>query len=279
MPDEDGGLDVEQTRRSFALIEQTVGRYFRTYVTGAKHVPRGRALVIGCHSGVFPWDATCLVPAIHRHTGRFPRSAGHALWGRFAPVARFLRARGIVLGPASELEALLRRDELVVLFPGGAEDMRRPIWERYRVKPHKGFAPGRGGYIKIALRTRTPLVPVAIVGAEEIHMLLHDLPLVARLLGLPFFPIVLSVLPLPARIYIRFGRPRQLDAPPEAAADQAVVDRLNTRFRAALQALIDDTRRRRHGIYCSSYDGGDAAPRVDRRIPERIASDDSQICE
>jgi 1-acyl-sn-glycerol-3-phosphate acyltransferase len=252
---EDGGVDAVEARRSFFLVEQTVGRYFRTQVTGAEHIPRGRALVIGCHSGVLPWDATCLVPAIYRHTRRLPRSAGHALWGRFAPVARFLKTRGIVLGPASELEALLGRGEIVVLFPGGAEDMRRPIWERYRVKPHKGFAPGRGGYIKIALRTRSPIVPVAIVGAEEIHMLLRDIPAVARVLGLPFFPIVVSVLPLPARVYIRFGRPILLDAPPEAAADQAVVDRLNVQVRAALQALIDDTRRRRHGIYWSSYDG------------------------
>jgi hypothetical protein len=70
---------------------------------------------------------------------------------------------------------------------------------------------------------------------------------------MPFFPIVLSVLPLPARIYIRFGEPILLDAPPEAAADQAMVDGLNTHVLATLQALIDDTRRRRHGVYCSSY--------------------------
>jgi 1-acyl-sn-glycerol-3-phosphate acyltransferase len=257
-PTDDRGFDPARTRRSFFLVERTICRYFRLQVLGAGRIPPGRALVIGCHSGVLPWDAACLVTALYRHTGRFPRAAGHALWGAFAPVARFLAARGVVLGSAAELEALLRREELVVLFPGGAEDMRRPIWrERYLVKPHKGFARGRGGYVKMALRTRTPIVPVAIIGAEEVHGLLADVRPVARLLRFPYFPIVLSTLPLPARIYIRFGEPIRLEAPPAAAEDQAVVDRLNIRVRRTLQALIDDTVRHRRGIFWSSYEGPD----------------------
>src|SRR5579885_3031019 len=140
-----GSLDPARARRSFCLVEETVGRYFRVQVLGAEHIPTGRALVIGRHSGVLPWDAACLVPALYRCTGRIPRSAGHAFWGRWRPVARYLEARGVVLGPAAELETLLRREELVLLFPGGAADMRLPVWERYRVKAHKGFAPGRGG--------------------------------------------------------------------------------------------------------------------------------------
>jgi 1-acyl-sn-glycerol-3-phosphate acyltransferase len=255
-PADDRGLDPVRTRRSFFGVEQTVVRYFRPCVLGADNLPAGRALLIGCHSGVLPWDATCLVPAIYRHTGRFPRSAGHALWGRFGPVARYLAARGIELGPPADLEALLRREELVLIFPGGAEDMRRPIWrDAYRVKPHKGFAEGRGGYVKIALRTGTPIVPVAIVGAEEIHVMLGELPALARLLGVPYFPLVLSLLPLPARLYIRFGTPIHLDEPPAAARDQQVVDRLNGRVQRTLQALIDDTRRHRHGIYWSRWNG------------------------
>ena len=253
-PPDDYGLDPVRAERAFVLLEQTIGRYFRMRVMGAEHIPAGRALVIGRHSGVLPWDAACLVPAIYRHTGCFSRNAGDALWGQFAPVARFLAAHGVVLGPAGQLEELLRRGEIVLLFPGGAADMRLPVWERYRVKPHKGFAPGRGGYIKIALRTQSPIIPVAIVGAEEVHMLLADIRPLARLLGWPYFPIVVSTLPLPARIYIRFGEPIRLDATPEAAADQGVVDRLNREVRAALQALIDDTRRRRCGIYWSSYE-------------------------
>jgi 1-acyl-sn-glycerol-3-phosphate acyltransferase len=258
---DDYGLDPAAARRWLFLLERTVCRYFRLTVLGAEHLPPGRCLVVGCHSGVLPWDAACLMVALHRATGRFSRNAGDRLFGRFAPVLRVLAASGVVIAEAPALEDLLCRDELVLLFPGGAEDMRRPIWERYRVKPHKGFAPGNGGYVKIALRAASPIVPVAIVGAEETHMLLADVRPLARLLGMPYFPIVVSALPLPARLYVRFGEPIQLDLPPAAAGNQELVDRLNVTVHGRLQALIDDTRRRRRGIYCSTYEddsGGDA---------------------
>jgi 1-acyl-sn-glycerol-3-phosphate acyltransferase len=249
------GFDPARARRALFMVDQLVCRYFRMTVIGGHNLPPGRALIIGCHSGGLPWDAACLVVAIQRATRRFSRNAGDRIFGRFAAVERFLGARGAVIGDPSQLEALLAQDELVVLFPGGAKDMTRPIWERYRVKPHRGFAPGRGGYIRLALRTRSPIVPVAIVGAEETHLLLANLAPVARLLALPYVPLFLSPLPLPARIYVRFGAPIRLAATPEAAADQETVDRLNVEVRHGLQALIDDTRRRRRGIYWSSYDG------------------------
>jgi 1-acyl-sn-glycerol-3-phosphate acyltransferase len=254
------GLDPVRTKRAFFLVEQTVCRYFRLQTLGAEHIPPGRSLIVGCHSGVLPWDAACLVVAIYRHTGRFSRNAADRLFGRCGPIARFLTARGVVISEQERLAELLRRDEIVVLFPGGAKDMTRPFWERYRVRPHRGFAPGRGGYIRVALATGSPIVPVAIVGAEETHFLVKDVRPLARLLGLPYAPLVLSAFPLPARFYIRFGAPLRLDAPPAAADDQSVVDRLNTRVRHALQDLIDDTRRRRRGIYWSSLDATGEPP-------------------
>jgi hypothetical protein len=92
------------------------------------------------------------------------------------------------------------------------------------------------------------------VGTEEIHLMLGHVPPLARVLGVPFFPVVASAFPLPARIYLRFGVPIVFAEPPAAADDQATVDRLNVTVQTALQALIDDTRRRRHGIYWSTYD-------------------------
>jgi 1-acyl-sn-glycerol-3-phosphate acyltransferase len=249
------GLDPVRARRSLYLVDQTVCRYFRMTTIGGNNLPRGRGLIVGCHAGGVPWDAACLVVAIYRATRRFSRNAGDRIFGRFAAVERYLAARGAIVGDPQRLEAFLARDEMVVLFPGGAKDMTRPFWERYRVKPHRGFAPGRGGYVKLALRTQSPIIPVAIVGAEEIHILLANLAPLARLLGLPYAPLLLSPLPLPARIYIRFGEPIRLDAPREAAGHQPTVDRLNGEVRTTLQALIEDTRRRRRGIYCSGFDG------------------------
>lgn len=253
-PPDPRGFDPVLTSRLYFLLSQTVLRYFRVQVLDAEHIPAGRGLLVGCHSGVFAWDATCLVVAVHQTTGRFTRNVGDRFFATLGPIADFLRKTGVVIGERESVEALLAQDELVLLFPGGAEDMLRPIWRRYRLAANHGLKPGRGGYVKAALRTRSPIVPIACVGTEEIHMMLANVPALARLLGTPFFPIVASPLPLPARIYLRFGRPIRFTEPPEAADDQAVVDRLNRRVQGELQALIDDTRRRRHGIYWSRYD-------------------------
>jgi 1-acyl-sn-glycerol-3-phosphate acyltransferase len=249
------GFDPARARRALFMVDRTVCRYFRMTVIGGNNLPQdGRALIIGCHSGPLPWDAACLVVAVYRTTGRFSRNAGDRIFARFAGVERFLATRGALVGDPARLEALLARDEMVVLFPGGAKDMTRPIWERYRVKPHRGFAPRRGGYIRLALRTQSPIVPVAIVGAEETHIMLANLAPLAHLLALPYAPVFLSPAPLPARIYVRFGEPIRLAAAADAADDQDTVDRLNTEVRQSLQTLIDDTRRRRRGIYWSSFD-------------------------
>jgi len=247
------GLDPARAKRWFFVLDQTLGRYFRPTVLGAENLPAGRCLVIGCHSGVIPYDAACLVVAIRKHTGRFARAIGDRFFGRRAAVERYLRACGAMIGEPAGVEAALRRDELVVAFPGGALDMCHPIWERYRVRAHRGFAPGRGGYVKAALRTGSPIVPVAIVGAEETHLMLGDVAPLARLLGVPFFPIVASAWPLPAHLYLRFGAPIHLAGSAGAANVQSLVDRLNADVRQTLQALIDDTVRHRRGIYWSTY--------------------------
>jgi 1-acyl-sn-glycerol-3-phosphate acyltransferase len=256
-PPNDRGFDPVTTKREYFLIEQLAGRYFRVKTMGAEHIPDGRVIIVAYHSGVVPWDGLLLAAEIRRLTGRFSWNAGHELWGRYAWLRKLMVPTGMVLGGAADFDELLRRDEMCMIFVDAGEGNRRAYYldrDRYRVKPDKGFAPGCGGYVKLALRTGSPVVPVAIVGAEEVHFCLGDVPQLADYLGLPFFPLIASPVPLPARIYIRFGEPIRFAAPPETAAEQPVVDRLNAAVRAALQALVDDTLRRRHGIYWSSYD-------------------------
>lgn len=259
-PHDDRDFDPVTTKREFFMVEQIAGRYFRVCTMGAENIPDGRVVIVTTHSGVVPWDAMLLVAELYRLTGRFSRNAGHHIWGQSEFLKNYLVPTGMVLGGRDEFEELLRRDEMCMIFADGGEGNRRAYYlesDRYKVKPQKGFAPGCGGYVKAALRTRSPIVPVAIVGAEEVHYCLGDVPQLAEYFKVPFFPLVASLVPLPARIYIRFGEAIRLAAPPEAAADQAVVDRLNERVRSALQALTDDTLRHRKGIYWSSYDASD----------------------
>ncbi len=261
------GLDPVMTKRTFFLVEQLAGRYFRVTTMGAENLPPGRVLIVACHSGVVPWDATLLVPEIYRLTGRFSWNAGHDFWGRYAWLRDLLVPTGVVLGRQAPFEELLERDEIVTIFADGGQGNRRAYYlesDRYKVKPDKGFAPGRGGYVKIAIRTGSPIVPVAIVGTEEIHYCLGEVPQLAQYLDVSFVPLIASLLPLPARVYIRFGAPIRLDLPRAAADDQALVDRANEQVRGALQQLIDDTLAHRKGIYWSSYDAGDGT-----RAPER----------
>jgi len=273
-PPNDRGFDPVTTKRQFFTIEQIVARYFRATSLGAENIPDGRVVMVASHSGVIPWDAILLVAEIYRLTGRFSWNAGHEFWGRYASLKDLLVPTGMVLGGRDEFEELLRRDEICTIFADAGEGNRHAYYlasDRYKVKPEKGFAPGRGGYLKVALRTRSPIVPVAIVGAEEVHYCLGDIPQLAEYLKVPFFPLVASLVPLPARIYIRFGEAIRLSAPPEAADQQAVVDRLNEHIRSALQMLIDDTLRRRKGIYWSSYDAGNGARLWRKTARQRIA--------
>jgi 1-acyl-sn-glycerol-3-phosphate acyltransferase len=273
-PPDDRGFDPVTTKRQFFIVEQLVARYFRATTMGVENIPHGRVVIVASHSGVVPWDAILLVTEIYRLTGRFSRNAGHELWKRSAVLKNLLVPTGMILGGPADFEELLRRDEMCVIFADAGQGNRHAYYlesDRYKVKPEKGFAPGCGGYVKIALRTRSPIVPAAVVGAEEVHYCLGDVPQLAAYLKVPFFPLVASLVPLPAHIYIRFGEAIRLRVPPEAAAQQAVVDRLNKHVRSALQALIDDTLRHRRGIYWSSYDAGTAAELPGRKAASRLS--------
>jgi 1-acyl-sn-glycerol-3-phosphate acyltransferase len=268
------GFDRAAAARWFGYVRTALWPYFRPQIIGSEYLPRSRAMVVGCHSGVLPYDAACTLVAIHEATGRFGRAIGDNLFGRIAFVEEFLRRQGAVVGRAETLEGLLRAGQIVLVFPGGALDMERPyLTQRYQVLPHRGFAPGRGGYIKIALRTRSPIVPLAVVGAEEAHVMLGNVPLLARAIGVPFFPLLLFPLPLPTKLYIRFGKPIALPGTPKDAEDQLKVDRLNVMVRQRVQSLIDDTVRRRRGIIFSTYEDGSppARPSRPRRSRSRSA--------
>lgn len=264
------GFDRATAERWLGLVRTTLWTYFRPQIIGAEHLVPGRAMVVGCHSGVLPYDAACTLVAIHEATGRYARAIGDNLFGRISFVEQFLRQQGAVVGRVDTLEGMLRAGNLVLVFPGGALDMERPyLTRRYQVLPHRGFAPGRGGYIKIALRTHSPIVPLAVVGAEEAHVMLGSVPLLARAIGVPFFPLLLFPLPLPTKLYIRFGKPITLPGTPADADDQAKVDRFNGMVRQRVQNLIDDTVRRRRGIIFSTYEDGTALPRSSELNPSR----------
>jgi 1-acyl-sn-glycerol-3-phosphate acyltransferase len=151
-------------------------------------------------------------------------------------------------------ERLLASDEVVAVFPEGIRGMRKPFRDRYQLQRF-----GRGGFVTLALATGVPIVPVAIVGAEETHPLLGTWRWPAKVLGVPYFPItptfpwlgLLGLVPLPSKWSIRFGRPIDLARRyrPEDAADPVLVDRLVEDVRETVQVMVDQDRKARGNAF------------------------------
>jgi len=180
------------------------------------------------------------------HTGRHVRELGADLVFRTPFVGELARKTGVTLADGGDAERLLARGEMVAVWPEGFKGIGKPWKERYRLQRF-----GRGGFVATALRAQVPIVPTAIVGSEEIYPLLHDARILARLLGLPYFPIVpqmlalpilgpLALLPLPSKWLIEYGEPIDTTAyGPEAADDPMVVFDLTDRVRSTIQRMID----------------------------------------
>jgi 1-acyl-sn-glycerol-3-phosphate acyltransferase len=150
-------------------------------------------------------------------------------------------------------ERLLRDDQLILVFPEGIKGSGKLYRERYQLQRF-----GRGGFIKLALRTDSPIIPAAIVGAEEIHPMMARLTWLAPNLGIPFIPITptfpwlgpLGMIPLPTKWFLRFGAPLYFNAEYGAAAadDRILVNRLAENVRRAIQEMVDATLGQRRSI-------------------------------
>ncbi|HET6508294.1 MAG TPA: lysophospholipid acyltransferase family protein [Baekduia sp.] len=256
--EDEWGFDPEFAAAAEPLLSFLYDRWWRVTATGAEHVPReGRALLVANHAGVLPWDAAMMATALRR--GGIARGGGRVRflvldWAFGLPwVAPAIRRAGGV--PASPYNALrlLRQDHLVMVFPEGSKGVGKPWSERYRLQRF-----GRGGFVELALRTGAPIVPVAVVGSEEIYPKLGEIPGLARLLGAPYFPITptfpllgpFGAIPLPSRWRIAFGEPIDLSAlGPEAADDRATVLEVAEEVRERIQSMVYDNLIERQGAF------------------------------
>jgi 1-acyl-sn-glycerol-3-phosphate acyltransferase len=244
---DDFGLDAVYEARVQPLLDVLYERYFRVQLEGAEHLPeRGAALLVCNHSGTLPWDGVMLKTAL-----RHARGEGRGLrWLTddfvfHAPfLGPWLNRIGAVRACPENAERLLERGELLAVFPEGVKGIGKPYRERYRLERF-----GRGGHVKLALRTGVPLIPLAIVGAEETYPLLYKVRAFSKLLGVPFIPVTplfpwlgpLGLVPLPSRWQIMVGEPMtELNGLGARAADDSVlVNELNGQLRSKVQALVD----------------------------------------
>jgi 1-acyl-sn-glycerol-3-phosphate acyltransferase len=245
------GFDPVFAGAASPLLEFLFERYWRIEVTGLEHLPRaGRVVLVSNHAGMLPWDGLMLRLA----AARAGREDLRFLVEDFFCHAPFLGASLMRLGGVRACQdnalRLLEQERALAVFPEGARGATKLFRDRYRLQRF-----GRGGFVKLAERAGAPILPVAMVGPEEIHPVLANLGWLARQVGLGFFPLTptfpwlgpLGLLPLPSKWLIRFGPlldtgARQAETPPPEAD-------LAEQVRASIQAMLDELRAARGHPY------------------------------
>lgn len=250
------GYDAKFTETVLPLFEFLYTVWWRVEAVDVDKVPAaGPALLVANHSGVLPWDGVMISLAVrHQHPSRREcRMLALDMFALLPFLAPLLAKSGAVRANPENGERLLRKGELVGVFPEGVKGVGKLYRQRYRLARF-----GRGGFVRLALRTGAPIVPVAVVGAEEVHPMLAKANWVGRPLGLPYFPItptfphlgLLGTVPLPSKWSIDFGDPLPMaEHGPEGADDPILVNRLSEQVRSTIQRMIDGRLARRRSVW------------------------------
>jgi 1-acyl-sn-glycerol-3-phosphate acyltransferase len=250
------GRDPMYAARMDPIIDFVYSKYFRVEVGGIENVPHvGRALIVCNHSGTVPYDGAMLMFAVRKEhpTHREVRPLVEDFVFHFPYLGTFINRIGGVRACQENAERLLRQDQLVAVFPEGIKGIGKLYRERYRLQRF-----GRGGFIKLALRTDAPILPAAVVGAEEIHPMLTKVEWLAKSVGIPYLPITptfpwlgpLGMVPLPTKWYIQFGEPLYFNSEYGAAGadDRILVNRLSEQVRSKIQEMVDDRLEKRRSV-------------------------------
>jgi 1-acyl-sn-glycerol-3-phosphate acyltransferase len=256
VPAAEPGREVDdwgRSQRVFDLMEPLLDFYyrywFRVEVEGIENVPAdGGALIVSNHSGALPPDAPMIIQAIKlEHSAPRPVYMLGEHWFKGYPGVSMLTSKmGLVAAHPANAQRLLRDEQrLALVFPEGQKATRKLYWQRYRLRRF-----GRGGFVRTAMRAGVPIVPVALIGAEEAMPIFAHVPLLQRLTGLIYFPVnhafpqfglAAALMYLPAKVKIRFLEPVDMSRyGPEDAEDVALVQRLSERIRTRIQEELDD---------------------------------------
>ncbi|KUH81957.1 lysophospholipid acyltransferase family protein [Mycobacterium sp. IS-1556] len=240
------GFDAHLNNAIFLpLLRVFFKSWFRVEVSGVEHLPEtGAALVVANHAGVLPFDGLMASVAVHDHhpTHRDLRLLAADMVFDLPMVGQAARKAGHTMACAADAHRLLAAGELTAVFPEGYKGLGKHFKDRYKLQRF-----GRGGFVSAALRTKAPIVPCSIVGSEEIYPMIADVKLLARLLGLPYFPITpffplagpAGMVPLPSKWHIQFGEPIETaDYDESAAEDPMITFELTDQVRETIQQTL-----------------------------------------
>jgi 1-acyl-sn-glycerol-3-phosphate acyltransferase len=208
-------------------------------------------LLIANHSGQIPIDGAILVTAmiVDAEPPRMVRSMVET-WVPTLPVLSWFFPRtGQIVGTRENCQRLLERDEPILAFPEGVRGVTKPFAKRYQLEEF-GL-----GFMRLALRTGAPVVPVAVVGAEEQVPSFYSFKPLAKLIGAPAFPVTpffpwlgpLGILPLPVKYRLHFGKPMHFSGDPEAE-DEVVGEKVK-QVRRTIQRMLRDGLKARKNVF------------------------------
>ncbi len=248
---DDYGMEPASVARSVLPAAILYRWYFRVETFGIGRIPEGRVLLIANHAGQLPFDAMMLGVAtlLEAEPPRVARGMGE-YWIPQLPFVNYLATRaGNLVGTPENCAQLLEDEECVMVFPEGVRGMNKTFDQRYRLQRF-GL-----GFLRLALETHTPIVPVGIVGSEEQQPGLWNLRGLGRVLGMPAFPITptfpwlgpLGLFPLPVRYRIHFGEPLRFEG--DSADEDAAIEEKVEQVRAAISGLLERGREARPGVF------------------------------
>lgn len=218
-----------------------LGRRLGVEVVGLERLPSGRALLVANHAFGF-WDLALAVARIRVETGRPVHALGEHLWWKIPLVRRLAKSAGIIDGTPENADALLHAGELVLVLPGGLREALKP-WElRYRLLWGRRY-----GFVRAAMRTGAPIVPLACVGGDELFDVVGDAYSRGKRLGIGLPLPRLRVLPHRARLRFVLGEP--IDVTERGSADDAHAARsLRREVEGAIHEMIEEELARRLGF-------------------------------
>jgi 1-acyl-sn-glycerol-3-phosphate acyltransferase len=253
---DDFGKDPVYETKVMPFFDFLYERYFRVECEGIGGIPAdGRCLLVANHSGTLPFDGMMIKTAVKREhpKQRDVRWLAEDFLFHFPFLGSFTNRIGAVRACQENAERLLEQESLTAVFPEGVKGIGKLFRKRYQLQRF-----GRGGFIKLALRTRSPVIPVAVVGAEETNPMLFRIDYLSQALGIPYIPVTptfpllgpLGLLPLPTKWKIVFGDLVSFDEyGPEAADDEMLVGRLAEQVRDSIQAMLDRALKKRASVW------------------------------
>jgi 1-acyl-sn-glycerol-3-phosphate acyltransferase len=225
--------------------------YFRCITTGLENLPEGRMLLIGNHAGQMAFDGLMVTTAciLEAKPPRLARGMGEYWLGTLPYLSVLLDRTGSAVGTRQTCIDMLNHGECVMAFPEGVRGMNKVYADAYKLMEF-GL-----GFMRLALETDTPIVPVSIVGSEEQNPGIADLKPLAKIFGMPSFPLTLTfpllgpfgMLPMPVRYHIEFGKPMRFEGPAEDEDD--VIEEKVEQVKAAISEQLARGRARRTSIF------------------------------